>query len=632
MVIRSLTKFLLGAALLVSAPGFAQTLPGTGALPIPRNHQRAYAAGTRATTGQPGPNYWQNAAAYKVAVDFDPTTRRVSGTVTIDYANNSPDSLRALLFKLYPNVYQKGAPRDRRLAPTDVGDGVTITRLTIGGQPVDVARLRPDATNLRVAAPRTIGPRSTVRVEVAYYYVLNKESHIRTGEVAPGAAFVAYFFPRIAVYDDVRGWNTAPYTGGPELYNDYGTFEVAITVPRDFVVWATGDLLNADEVLHKKVVKRLREAQTTDAYVTVVSAADAKRRDVTAPNARNTWRFRATDVPDFVFATADHYVWNASSLVVDPATRRRTTCHVAYNPQHKDFEEVIRFTRQTVEAMSYTFPKWPFPYPQITVFDGLDQMEYPMMVNDNPQEDRNDVITLTDHEVFHTMFPFYVGVNETQYGWMDEGWATLGEWIISSLIEPKLQDDYGMAPYNALAGTEADLPIMTPTPSLSDRSVLLNSYAKPALGYRYVRDLLGEEVFTKALHHYIGAWHGKHPLPLDFFNAMNAGAGQDLNWFWHRWFYEDGVPDLAIAAVETAAGRASVQIEARGSKPVPIDLTITFADGTTAQLYRPISVWADGATRVVVPVPGTKAIKAVKLGSLYVADTNPHDNVWPLAR
>ncbi|MBC7448297.1 MAG: M1 family metallopeptidase [Hymenobacteraceae bacterium] len=629
-------RFLTAALLLAASVASAQTAAPTAPLPIPRNHQKAYTAGTRTTTGAPGPNYWQNSAAYTIAVDFDPASRLVKGTVEIDYQNNSTDTLRALVFKLYPNLYQKGAPRTRGIEPADVTDGVKMERLKIGSKNVGVANLRLDGTNLYVPAPTAIAPRSTVRVSLAYSYTLNQGSHQRTGEVAPGAAFVAYFFPRIAVYDDVAGWNRVPYLGDAEFYNDFGTFDVAVTVPRNFVVWATGDLTNADAVLTKKVVKRLREAETKDGYVTVCSAEEARSGDVTAPNPRNTWRFRATDVTDFVFAVADHYSWQATSLVVDPATQRRTRVDAVYDPKHKDYEEVIRFARRTVEAMSYTFPKWPYPYAHETVFDGLDQMEYPMMVNDNPSSNRNDAITLTDHEIFHTMFPFYLGINETKYGWMDEGWASMGEWIISGIIDPKIHDDYGMPAYNALAGTESDPPIMTLTTSLTDRAVLLNSYAKPAMGYYYVRDLLGEEGFTKALHYYIRTWHGKHPLPLDFFHAMNAGAGQDLTWFWRRWFYEGGVPDLAIAGVEqtvAVAGTATVQIEAKGTKPVPIDLTITFADGTTQIIHRTIAVWADPATtRVAVPVTGTQAIKSIKLGSLYVADVNPADNVWPVAK
>ncbi|HEX8326009.1 MAG TPA: M1 family metallopeptidase [Hymenobacter sp.] len=615
--------FFLLAALLFTLPALAQQ-----PLPVPRNLQATYAKGTRAETGLPGPNYWQNTADYDLAVTFDPVSRRVAGTVAIAYQNNSPDSLRQLWFKLYPNFYQKGAPRARTIAPEDIGEGVKITALSINGAAFDLKKLTINGTNMVVPLSRAISARQAATVKVAYSYTLNKGSHTRTGEVEPGAAFVAYFFPRIAVYDDIDGWNRLPYTGDQEFYNDFCNFKAAITVPKNFVVWATGDLKNADQVLTKKYAQRLRGAEQKDAVAAIISAEDAQRRDITAPNAQNTWRFEARNVTDFVFATSDHYVWQSTSLVVDPATKRRTRVDAVYNPKHKDYEEVIDFSRKTVEAMSYTFPKWPFPYAHETVFDGLDQMEYPMMVNDNPTETRFDAITLTDHEIFHTMFPFYMGINETKYGWMDEGWATIGEWMISSIIDPTVEDDYGIKPYAQAAATEVDVPITTLTTLQNGTAMFLNSYAKPGMGYLYVKDLLGDELFTKAMHTYIRNWNGKHPMPYDFFNSMNAGAGRNLNWFWQRWFFDAGYPDLAIANVTKTAAGYDIQVQAKGSKPVPVDLTVTFADNTTQKLHRTIAVWETGATSVTVPVATKQPVKQVTLGSTLVPDSFPKDNVW----
>jgi len=609
--------------LLVALPATAQQ-----ALPVPRNLQATYTKGTRADSGLPGPNYWQNTADYDLNVSFDPASRRLAGTVSIRYQNNSPDTLNQLWFKLYPNLYQKGAPRSKAFAPEDIGDGVRISALSINGENLNVGKLAIDATNMVVPVRQAIGPRQAATVQVTYSYILNKGSHQRTGEIEPSAAFVAYFFPRIAVYDDIDGWNRQPYTGDQEFYNDFCNFKGAITVPKNYVVWATGDLQNADQVFTKKYAQRLQAAEQQDAVATIIGADDAKQRDITAQNPQNTWRFEARNVTDFVFATADHYVWQASSLVVDPATKRRTRVDAVYNPKHKDYEEVISFARKTVEAMSYTFPKWPYPYSHETVFDGLDQMEYPMMVNDNPTPTREDAITLTDHEIFHTMFPFYMGINETKYGWMDEGWATIGEWVISSIIDPKLDDDYGVAPYAKAAATEVDLPIVTLTTQQNGAAMFLNSYPKPGMGYLYVRDLLGEELFTKALHTYIRNWNGKHPMPYDFFNSMNAGAGRNLNWFWQRWFFDSGYPDLAITGVNKTAAGYDVQVQANGSKPVPVDLTVTFADNSTQKVHRSIGVWETGATSVTVPIPTKQAVKRVTLGSTLVPDSFPKDNVW----
>ncbi|QIX62965.1 M1 family metallopeptidase [Hymenobacter sp. BT18] len=614
---------LLLAASLLSFSALAQQ-----PLPVPRNLQATYAKGTRAENGQPGPNYWQNSADYTLKVNFDPASRRVAGTAQIAYHNQSPDSLRQLLFKIYPNYYQQGAPRAGRISPEDLTEGMKIEALSINGQAVDVAKLRPDATNMFVPLPRTLGAKQTAQISVTYSYTLNKGSHMRTGEIEPGADFVAYFFPRVAVYDDIDGWNRHPYIGSQEFYNDFANFSADITVPRNFVVWATGDLTNADAVLGKKYAKRLRDAEKKDAITSIITEADLKKQDITAPNAQNTWHFEAKNVTDFVFATADHYVWQSSSLVVDPTTKRRTRVDAVYNTKHKDYEEVIHFARKTVEAMSYNFPKWPFPYSHETIFDGLDQMEYPMMVNDNPVESRQDAITLTDHEIFHTMFPFYMGINETKYGWMDEGWATIGEWLISKQIDPTLDDDYGIAPYAQNADTESDLPIMTLTTQQNGLPFFLNSYPKPGLGYLYVKDMLGDELFTKALHTYIRNWNGKHPMPYDFFNSMNAGAGRNLNWFWQRWFFDGGYPDLAIQNVAKTATGYDVTVEAKGTKPVPVYLTVTYQDNSAQQVHRTIEVWETGARTVTVPLATTKAVKQVKLGATLVPDSYPKDNVW----
>ncbi|MFB9862337.1 M1 family metallopeptidase [Rufibacter immobilis] len=618
-----IAKFLLLLAILSgSGTSFAQQLP------MPRNIEVAYQRGTRSADGTPGKSYWQNTADYTIKVQYDPASRRVAGTVEIDYTNNSPDTLKQVVFKLYPNLYQKGAPRANGIDPKDVSEGVQIERLSVNQEPQDVQKLRMENTNMTVRI-KPLAPKQKGRFSLAYHYQLNAGSHNRTGQVdEAGAAFLAYFFPRIAVYDDVDGWNRIPYLGPQEFYNDFCNFNVEITVPQHFVVWATGDLKNASEVFTKKYAKRLQDAEKKDAIVAIIDSTDLKRRDITAKNAQNTWKFEAKNVVDFAFATSDHYLWNATSLVVDPATKRRTRVDVAFNPAHKDFVEVIHFARKTVEAMSYTFPKWPFPYSHETIFDGLDQMEYPMMVNDNPVATREDAITLTDHEIFHTMFPFYMGTNETKYGWMDEGWATIGEWIISSIIEPKLVDDYGVQPYSMMAGTEVDLPITTLSTQQTGAAFYLNSYPKPAFGYLYVKEMLGDELFTKALHTYIRNWNGKHPLPLDFFNSMNAGAGRNLNWFWKRWFFDEGTPDLAIAHVQKNGSQYQVTVESKGTKPVPVELNITYADNTTSKVKRDISVWEKGNTTVQVEFTPTKAVKKLELKGTYIPDTNPRDNVY----
>lgn len=593
-------------------------------LPVPRNISSCYEKGTRSKDGSPGKNYWQNTADYDMKINFDPATLLLSGSEDITYTNNSPDTLRSILFKLYPNYYKKGGARNTPIKAEDLTDGVTISSMKVNNAAVNMQTIRINGTNMGVQ--QTVLPKQTIHFSIAWSYTLNKTSHQRTGEIDRGADFVAYFFPRIAVYDDIDGWNEYPYNGTQEFYNDFCHFKAAITVPNDQLVWATGNLLNAKDVLNEKVYQRLQQAEKNDGIITIVDSTEFKNA-TNHTSTTNTWLYQADDVTDFVFACSDHYMWHSTSLVVDKRTGRRTRVDAAFNPRHKDYFPVISDARKTVEAMSFDFPQWPFPYPHETVFDGLDQMEYPMMVNDNPVADHAESVELTDHEIFHTMFPFYMGINETKYAWMDEGWATIGEWLISPLIDSTLVDTYSIAPYERSAGKETDAPIITLSTQLTS-SYGNNAYGKPAMGYLYVKDMLGDELFYKGLHYYIQQWHGKHPMPLDFFNCMNIGSGKNLNWFWKRWFYDDGVPDLAIAKLTQAGIQKTIVIEMVGSKPLPVSLTIHFADDSVKKVHRSVAVWEKGNRTTTIKFTDSKKIRQVILEDPHVPDVDKSNNVW----
>ena len=596
-------------------------------LPVPFNMKKAYDNGTRSLSGLPGKNYWQNRADYNIDVVFEPSTRLLKGNEQIVYFNNSPDTLKEIVFKLYPNIYKKGSSRLTNIQPEDVTEGVTIAKLSADNETVPEKNYRISATNMTVRINPLL-PGKSMRFQVVFSYSLNKTSHLRTGEVEPGAYFIAYFFPRITVYDDIDGWNLNPYLGTHEFYNDFCNFNLSVTAPADYTVWATGDLKNAERIFKAKYLERIRQAETSDGFVTVIDSTDLAAEHATIDEKQHTWTIEAKNVTDAVFAMSNHYMWQSSSVVADKSTGRRTRVDAVFNSKHKDYFWVVSDARKTVEAMSFHFPKWPFPYSHITVFDGLDQMEYPMMVNDNPVEDRAESIELTDHEIFHTMFPFYMGTNETKYGWMDEGWATLGEWLISPMIDSSIVDEYGVARYENAAGTEMDLPITTLTTQQYGTTMFINSYPKPAMGYLYIKDMLGDDLFFKALHHYIRTWNGRHPVPLDFFNCMNEGAGKNLNWFWKRWFFDAGVPDLAIAKFNAKGNAKQVLIESKGTKPLPIDLTVIYTDGSKEKIHRSIAVWEKGNKSVLLNFTSLKKVTSLQLGSTHVPDVNKADNFY----
>ena len=615
--------FLLAVAL----PVFSQPLFVT------RNMQHAYDNGTRSTNGKPGKNYWQNRGDYTINVSFDPKTLLVKGDETISYSNNSPDSLKKLIIRLYPDYYKRGVFRNDPIDEKDENDGVTIEFLEVGNDIISLDTSKKqavhDQTNLIIHPKNLILPHSTTTLAVRWHYTLNSGSQNRTGTIDSSSAFIAYFFPRIAVYDDVDGWDEWSYAGIQEFYNDFGDFNVSLTVPKGFMVWATGELKNESEVIAPEILSKWNQAQHSSKIVHVIDSNDYKKGIVTTTNAFNTWKFTATNITDFVFAVSNHYLWDACSVIADKKSGRTVTVQTAYNKSDKDYFDVINQAQFSVQVMCDSFPAVPFPFPHITVVDGTDQMEYPMMVNDNPTDARDVSVQLTSHEIFHSYFPFYMGIDETKYGWMDEGWATIGESVISPMLDAPEDDGiYRRAKYELIAGTKDEVPMITNSQLITGETYYCNSYGKPAECYWILWDMLGSERFFKALHAYMDDWNGKHPTPYDFFNEFNTASGEDLNWFWKAWFYDWGVPDLAISSVKIEKGKLKIIVDRKGNIPVPVTLQVTLADGTVIKQHETAEKWADGTTSLLFQTAVKSDVVSVILGDEFTPDVNRKDNEW----
>lgn len=614
-------QFILFALVLVLAE--VNGCFGQVVLEVPRNIQEAYQKGTRSESGRPGERYWQNQEDYDIRVNFDPATRKLSGTVAIDFTNCSPDTLYKVWFKLYPNLYQAEAPRTVHVSASDLTRGVEIKSMVVDGREVDSGSRVISGTNMVLTGGKIV-PGQHVHYDISYQYQLNKGSFIRTGQIDSGAFFIAYFFPRLAVYDDIDGWNTYPYTGQYEFYNDFCHFKFAITVPGDYQVWATGDLKNPGEVYSGKFVERIRKAEQSDSVIDVITKEDLAAGHITRQSTANTWRFEADDVTDIAFGISNHYIWKSTSLEVDKASRRRTRIEAVFDPIHSTYFPIIGIARKTVAIISDQFPGIPYPYPHETVFDGPDEMEFPMMVDNRPFDTNIDAVELTAHEIFHTMFPFYVGTNETKYSFMDEGWATYTEFAFQRWLDPSLSGNYDLGDVNNSAGGEQDVPIMTLTPQLYGKARFSDKDLKPALGFLYIKEMLGEEQFDKAVRYFIREWAGKHPTPYDFFNCINDGAKTNLNWFWQNWFFEKNVPDLAIENYDSV--KRIVTIRRVGLGMVPVHLSIRFSDGSSQVLRRSIACWEGGERRIYLSVPGDKTVKRLRLGDAFDADSNPANN------
>lgn len=598
-------------------------------LAITKNVKEAYRVGTRDISGAPGKLYWQNTGDYTIKIKFDPATRLLKGIVDIEYINNSNNTLAQLVFKLYPNLYKTDAIRNMYINLKDLGNGVQIKSFIIDNEYIDSTRYKIIGTNMYVGN-KIILPKQKVHITVNYSYLLNAGSFIRTGQIDTGAFFIAYFFPRVAVYDDIDGWNEHPYLGKEEFYNDFGNFHVEITVPDYYQVWATGELKNKHEVFTNEIIHRLELAQQSDSIINIITTGDLQNGHVTNKNkdSVNTWIFEARNVVDFSFSISNHYEWKSTSVMVDSISKRRTRVDAVFNPDHEVFLPVVSYARKTVELISHYFPKIPFPYSHITVFEGLDAMEYPMMVNILLFKDSADALELTTHEVFHSLFPFYVANNETKYSFMDEGLATLTEFMFHPLIDSTIPLNYDISPVNLSAGTDEDMPIMTPTPQLYGKARFANKDLKPALAYLYLQEMLGESQFLKALQLYITRWEGKHPTPYDFFNSINSGSGKDLNWFWKNWFFEKYVPDLAISKVNYRKLNYSVEISSPGTLAVPIHLAIIYENGSKETITKDISCWANGRKPINLKFKAKMKVKQLVLGNAYDVDINPENNKW----
>jgi hypothetical protein len=608
----------------------------TSSLYMPIDIQKVYKKNTRSVNGMPGPAYWQNRSDYVIKVSIDPQTHTLKGEETITYSNNSPDTLRQLVIRLYPDLFKKGGIRDEQINPTDITEGVAIQKLRVNGKDLDLNGTRPafrrTGTNLFLQLSSPLSPGSKISLDIQWSYAIPQKTHIREGLYGASSYFIAYWYPQIAVYDDVDGWDTHNYTGTQEFYNDFGDFNVEITMPDEFIVWATGVLQNPDEVLEKEYASRYKSAGSSDEVVNIITAKDRKKGEITPGKQARTWKFKATYVPDFAFATSDTYLWDATSVVVDRSNNRRTVVGAAYNPNSKDFYEVARYGRQCAEYFSTDLPGVPFPYPNLTVFNGSGGMEFPMMVNDGSYN-LSGAAEVTAHEIAHTYFPFYMGINERKYAWMDEGWAQM----LPNEMEIKLrtadQKTFSPQSYNAqvlsgFAGNEMDIPLMVSSSLLTGSSYGYASYFRPGVAYATLKEMLGDELFTRTLQEYMRRWNGKHPIPYDFFYTFNDVLKEDLGWFWKPWFFEAGYPDLAIKEVQTQSGKSRIIVEKRGSIPVPIVLTVTFTDNSQETIKESVRVWQKGDTTFTVEKQFGKTIRKVEVGSIQIPDAVTDNNVF----
>ena len=598
---------------------------------MPRNIKAAYTKGTRSADGKPGKNYWQNHGKYNIDIAVNAETKIVSGREEIVYSNNSNDTLKTLAIRFVNNLHKPTSPRGGAVSADFLTTGLNIIAFSVDGETYSVdSKNWGTVGNVRLKKP--LAPKSKITVKIDWDYPLSKESG-REGQIDPNSVFVAYSYPRISVYDDYNGWDRIPHTDRAEFYNDFNDYIFSVKAPKNYVVYATGDLLNPDEVLQPEFSARLKKSYTSDEVMHIATEQEMKDGKVTQQK-DNIWKYKADHITDVTFALSNHYVWDAASVIVDKKTNRRASAQAAYNvTTGKDFVNSVKYNQYALDWFSNNWPGIPYPFSKTIAFQGFADMEYPMMVNDSNFGDPVFAQLVQDHEVAHTYFPFYMGINETRYAYMDEGWATTFEYLIGisqrgKEAADKFYKNFRVEKYINDKSAEEDQPVISMSDQVSGVGYGNNSYGKASLSYLALKDMLGDDLFKKALHNYMSNWNGKHPIPWDYFNSMNSGAGQNLNWFFQNWFFTNNYIDLALTKVSLSAGKAVFVIKNEGGFAIPFDIKVTDSEGKTETIHKTPAVWKVNQKEVTMTINTNRKIKSIALdGGIYM-DATPADNIY----
>jgi hypothetical protein len=628
-------------------------------IPLTNMIKRAFAAGTRDSTGRPGRNYWQLWTDYKITARLDSATNVVSGRETVMIRNNSDSAMRSVVLRLDQNVFRPDAVRIS--AVTDITDGMRISRLVINGQTFDVAdtltspiagstrrttplSLELTQTSARIMLANPIAAHSSATLEADWTFrvprVDARDRGYRMGRWADSLYQVAQWYPRVAVYDDLRGggWDTELYLGDAEFYNNFGHWDVSLDVPAGWLVGATGVLQNPNEVLTPTTRQRLSHVLEADSTLTIVSAAERGAGKSTAPGNRMVWRFVADTAGDFAWGTSNQFVWSATRANIPG--KGFVPVNIFYLPGHA--QAYAQVGPRTRHALQFYSRLWmPYAFPQLTVVDGPETgMEYPMFIMSG--------LGAADHEAGHQWWPMMVGVNETWYGFMDEGFNEYMNILSDADREgkPARLDSLGMS-YARTSGEEAEAPLMW-NENYAGPLYSFAAYEKAPKMLSALGGVVGDTAVQRAMSDYAKVWRFKHPSPWDYAFFMNNALHRDLGWFWNYWLFTTESVDESIQSVTTHGSKTTVVVRQDGQMPAPIILSVTLTPGpgngrvagnivwenaNTAIVTYPVDVWFAGSrTFTAVLDFGSRRISHITLDPQNrFPDHNPANNVWPRA-
>ncbi|UAB81414.1 M1 family metallopeptidase [Marixanthomonas sp. SCSIO 43207] len=546
----------------------------------------------RSASGAPGPRYYQQQADYVMDIVLDDETQRISGNETITYTNNSPDELEYLWVQLDQNVRAKDSKspliEPSGAAPADMAGSFVQKHMGAGfdgGFKIEAVkdekgRNLPHTINrtmMRVEMPKNLEPGEEFTFSIKWWYNIPDHTidRARSGyEVfndGNKGYVIAQFYPRMAVYNDVEGWQNSQFWGRDEFALPFGDFEVSITVPADHVLDATGTLQNRKDVFSKTMMNRYEKAKKSyDKPVLIVTQEEAEKASKGFSKNTKTWKFKAENVRDYAFATSRRYIWDM--MAVKQNNGKDVMAVSMYPPEGNPLWEEFSTKAVASTLKSYSRMTFDYPYPKaISVHAKNQGMEYPMICWNYGRPDENGnysertkygMISVIIHEVGHNYFPMIVNSDERQWTWMDEGLNTFvqyvaeqdfGEWYPDAIApNKKYPSRRGPAKniVNYMAGDQDYIaPIMTK--GLNTYSFGANAYAKPATGLNILREtIMGRELFDYAFKVYANRWMFKHPTPEDFFRTMEDASAVDLDWFWRAWFYSTEYTDIGVKEVK----------------------------------------------------------------------------------
>ncbi|WP_373318215.1 M1 family metallopeptidase [Ameyamaea chiangmaiensis] len=595
----------------------------------------------RSGGGVPGPAYFTNRADYDIKVAIDPTNKVLSGTETITYTNNSPDALAVLWLQLDQNIYRADARADfvnpeRHAEHTD-GDVIENVSIESDGKDVPLTPLISD-TRMQLVLPQALAAKGgKVRVKIAWHYTVPGPWGGRTA-VTPsknGDIYeIAQFYPRMAVYDDLRGWDTAPYLG-QEFYLDYGDIDYSVTVPWNFTVVGSGALLNPADVLTQVERDRLAQAEKSDQHVMIRTAADVTDpKSHLAQTGTKTWHYRMNNTRDVAFGASPAFLWDAAKIDLPPVVpapgkppvaRLAMSIYPVEGAGPHQWDRSTDYVKHAIEFFSDRV--YPYPWPNAVNLGGHGAgMEYPGIVFDGMTDKDPVLFWLTTHELGHGWFPMIVGSNERRHAFMDEGFNTFidaqasqhfnhGEFAPKHDSEYASQTGHPSDDIVAVLTDPAAPNLMMPSDLVTERYRHPVTYFKAAYGLTLLREqVLGPERFDRAFRRYTAQWAYRHPTPSDFFRLMDSEAGEDLSWFWRGWYFNNWGPDYAVRGVSYVDNDpthgAQITLVNKGWLPLRVSVAVTYTDGSTVTLNVPTETWLM-RNETVLQVPGGKAVRQV---------------------